>query len=434
LKLVLIIGLVLVLCGVTAVWAVVRIAPNLALSGPRPRASTEASQTPAAARSPRPGDPASVRVVWARSQIDATLDAQETALLQGDENGFLAVGDPGNGTMQTELTRRFRSLRALKVSRWLSSVATAPSEAAGPGGRTEWKATLALRYCFVVSPCDEEELRVESRWVERNGRTFLVDIDASAAGENGPRPWEVSELKVAVGKRAVVATTSRYGTQLLSLLSQAEKAATVADKFTIGGQPPDRYHVFFAGSAEWKQWYSGNRPAWAAGYAVSTGSKRIDVVLNAAETPASFLDDILRHEMSHAASLPGARHQEAANWWLVEGLAENAEMYGRAPTQYDAVSAGAVRRFIRAGKWDGTIAVPEPTADAPLWEAGARYGVAFLGVRRLIDRYGEQKVLDFFRAVVHDGDPLEAASAEAFGAPWTGVQADAASYVRKTGG
>lgn len=369
-----------------------------------------------------------------RAQIDAALASQATALLAGDEKRFLATGDAGNRPVRTKLTTRYRSLRALQVKKWTASVSTPPEEAGGARGRGEWTAKLSLKHCFVVPSCVEEDLRVDSRWVERNGTAYLVDLSPAATAQNGPRPWELSELRVAVGKRVIMATTPRYASRLTSLLSEAERAAAVSDRFAIGALRPDRYRVYFAGSAEWRDWYGGDRPDWAAGYAVPTSPQRIDVVLNAAETPSTFLDDILRHELSHVASLRGATHQGADNWWLIEGLAEVAEMNGRPASRHDAVAAGAVRSFIRSSRWDGKVTVAEPAEAAALKEAGARYGIAFLAVRRLVDRYGEQKVRAFFEAVVHEGDPVATAAPAVLGTQWTAVEADCVGYIRRTAG
>jgi hypothetical protein len=426
---------VFVLCGTPAVWAFVQIAPALTATSPSPRTSAGAiSATPGSVRSPRPGDPPSVRATWMRAQIDTSLATQGRALLSGDEKTFVAVADAENASVRTKLTTRFRGLRALKVTKWSGRVVLTPEQTAGTGNRGEWKAKVSFQHCFVTTSCEAEEIRVESRWVERDGKAYLSDLSELPDAQNGPRPWEVSDLKVAVGKRVVMATTSKYATRLSSLLSEAEKAAVVADRYAIGSSPPDRYRVYFAGSSEWKTWYGGDRPAWAAGYAVPTSDKRIDVVLNAAETPANFVDDILRHELSHVASLRGASHQSPESWWLIEGLAEQAEMNGRPVSQHDSVASGALRTFVRSGKWTNTVALTEPADSANLKEAGARYGVAFLGVRRLVERFGESKVRAFFGAVVHDGDSLSEAAQSAFGAQWTAVNADCVSYIKRTAG
>lgn len=412
-----------------------KIAPSLVqpMSGPAP-GTTTATAVPTGVRSPQPGDPPSVRVAWMRAQIDIALAGQGASLLTGDEKGFLAAGAAGNTAVRTKLTTRYRSLRALQVKKWTATVAASPEQAVGTGAAGEWTARLSVRHCFVVPTCTEEDLRLESRWTERAGKAYMIDLATTPDSQNGPRPWELSDLRVAVGKRVVMATTAKYASRLSSLLSEAEKAATVADRFSVATAPPDRYRVYFAGSTEWKAWFGGDRPDWAAGYAVPTSQQRIDVVLNAGETPSTFLDDILRHEMTHVAALRGAKHQGVESWWLVEGLAEIAEMNGRPATQHDAVAAGAVRSFIRSGKWNGKVAVAEPADSAALKEAGARYGIAFLAMRRLVDKYGERKVVSFFEAIVHDGDTPTAAAQAVLGAQWTAVEADCVSYIRRTAG
>ena len=48
--------------------------------------------------------------------------------------------------------------------------------------------------------------------------------------------------------------------ELPGLLAQAETAARAADRYAIGGRPPDRYLVYYAGKGEWQRWYGGGRP------------------------------------------------------------------------------------------------------------------------------------------------------------------------------
>jgi hypothetical protein len=51
-------------------------------------------------------------------------------------------------------------------------------------------------------------------------------------------------------------------------------------------------------------------------------------------------------------------------------------------------------------------------------------------VRHLVDRFGEQAMLAFFKAVVHERKSPEVASTEVFGEPWKALQDDCVSYVR----
>ena len=75
-----------------------------------------------------------------------------------------------------------------------------------------------------------------------------------------------------------------------------------------------------------------------------------------------------------------------------------------------------------------------PSTNASLDEAAARYGVAFLSVRRIADDVRAGQDADFWGQVVHDNTSLEDASLSALGAPWTTVSADCAPYIRRSVG
>ena len=71
-----------------------------------------------------------------------------------------------------------------------------------------------------------------------------------------------------------------------------------------------------------------------------------------------------------------------------------------------------------------------PADDASDDRVGGAYGVGYLAVRHLVDRYGEQRMLDFYRAVVHQGRTPEQAADEVFGDPWSMLHDDCVAYVR----
>jgi hypothetical protein len=99
--------------------------------------------------------------------------------------------------------------------------------------------------------------------------------------------------------------------------------------------------------------------------------------------------------------------------------------------EYDARVLSDVGSFVN-GEWDGSIAVDMPDFDAPLEEANARYGIAFLAVRRIADVYGQDKMLDFWGKIVHDDLTAETAATQVLGKAWATVQADCAQFVRNT--
>lgn len=65
---------------------------------------------------------------------------------------------------------------------------------------------------------------------------------------------------------------------------------------------------------------------------------------------------------------------------------------------------------------------------------GGSYGVGYLAVRHLVDRFGEQRFLEFFRAVVHDRRTPEKASVQAFGELWAGLHDECVNYARSAAG
>ena len=103
-------------------------------------------------------------------------------------------------------------------------------------------------------------------------------------------------------------------------------------------------------------------------------------------------------------------------------------MVGKPVRNYDAHRADAGVRARPLGRRPGGRR-RRPT-NSSLEEAAARYGVAFLAVRRIADRYGEEKMLDFFGRVVHDDESLDKAARAALGASWTTVRADCARFIR----
>lgn len=368
---------------------------------------------------PGPDDPAARRLA---DGIDAQLDRQAGALLRGDRAGFLAVADP---TARRDLTRQFAALRALQVTIWRPELSSSPIPVDGQPG--EWRLLVTYRYCFVEQACTPSPVLIGTHWRETGDRPRLVSVEPSKSQETGTRPWEISELAVAVGERTLVAATPALRKKLPGLLAEAEAAAAVADGYAVAGRPPDRYRIFYAGRDEWQRWYGGGRPKWTGGYAVAIGGGHHEVVLNAEGLRSIGVDDLLRHELTHAASLPVRGNSGDATWWLVEGIAELAGFGGQSVAGYDGLPE--VRRLVKAG-WDGRLERLAPAGDTPAEQVGGSYGIGFLAVRHLVDRYGEEQMLAFFKAVVHDRKQPAEASEQVFGEPWPTLHDDCVAYVR----
>lgn len=366
-------------------------------------------------------DPATGAARRLGERMTAELARQSAALLGGDRAGFLAVAEP---VAHPDLRRRYAALRALRVTAWQAGANGLPTPVEGRPG--EWRLLVEFRYCFVTPDCRTSRVLTGTRW-RAGERPRLLAVEPSRSAETGTRPWEVSELAVAVGRRTLVATTPALRKELPDLLAQAEAAARVADTYAVGGRTPDRYRIFHAGRDEWQRWYGGGRPKWTGGYAVTVGGGHHEVVLNADGLVPGGVDDLLRHELTHAASLPERGYPGKGTWWLVEGLAEYAGADGEPIDRYAGLDEV---RSLLGGGWDGRLDSLSPADDAPADRVSGSYGVSYLAVRHLVDRFGPERLLAFFAAVVHERTPVDQAAERVLGEPWSALHDECVGYVR----
>ncbi|MDI1460129.1 hypothetical protein QEZ54_04030 [Catellatospora sp. KI3] len=387
------------------------------------QAGGEPSASPSGVRSPKPGDPSSVARAWATDKIRKALGKQDAALLKGDEAGYLSVIDPAATDAYENLRRQYRSLQAMQVSGMIDEAGTVY-----PAGSTdgEWRAEVTTQTCFGTGHCAEAKAKSETRWRIENDQAVIVGWEPRASNPS-PFPWQVSELVSRSGERTVVATTKAYASKLPVLLREAEKAALVADRFTQPDIKPGRYIVYYAGKREWKSWFDWNPPDWAGGVAIDVSPVRYELVLNADTLQPSYLDNILRHELTHASTLPGEYSDRDDLWWMIEGIAEVAEMSGLPIKQYGGLSE--VKRYIKT--WDGNVEVDPPGDSTAEWIVGARYGIGFLALRHVSEKYGEKKLVEFFHTVVHDGESFDAAAKSVLGTSWSVLEKECTAYIKR---
>lgn len=394
---------------------------------PEPSGQTQASATPRASRSPakRPkeGDSQAIFQAWMRERVEVALEQQAQALVTGDATGYLKAVDPAKTALVGQLRRQFGSLRAMKVASWGSEVYTITA-VDGKGFDTRWRVRVGGHPCFAVTVCEQDDFSLATTWKLADPDTPLLLTQETEDNANGPRPWQASDLIAQVGERTVVATTKAYASLLERVAAQAEAAAKVADRFAFKGKPPTRYVVFYAGPSEWKSWYGWDPPEWSAGVSIEVGDVS-NIVLNGKDLQGWFIDNLLRHELTHAATVPGGSSSRA--WWLIEGIAEYAEMDGSSLSRYSALDQ--TRDFVK-GSWNEHVAVSAPKGSDGDDTVAAAYGVAFLAVRHLAEKYGEQKMVEFFTAVVHEGETEISAAQQVFGESWSSVEKDCVEFIQ----
>jgi hypothetical protein len=352
--------------------------------------------------------------------VRSVLDKQRAALLSGDEAGYLAILDPSiDPDDKVGLSRQFRSLRAMKVVDWQDKVVTATEE-----GPDRWDMDLSSSACFVTAPCPEGQAVANTKWLIKGDAATMVDWQPGRQ----PHPWQLSELVANSGERTVVATTKDQAGKLPTVLREAEKAAKVADRYG-GKNPPVRYVIYYAGRNEWRKWFGWDPPDWSAGVAVDVSDDRYEVVLNAEQMDSESMPAHLRHEMTHAATLPGKFHDGPNLWWLKEGIAELAEANGTPARDHPGID-GASAVLVASGGFE--VKPPEDIAEEEAVDGA--YAVAFLATRCLTERFGDEKFMQFFHAVVHEGKTEAQASPRVFGVDWAPLSSECLSYVRSTTG
>jgi hypothetical protein len=377
---------------------------------------------------PEQNAPAAEWSSWARRSVDDTLNGQARALLAADESGYLAAVDPSNSKLVAEHKRRFKVLNAMSPGVWRQTVAGGLKAS----GERAWDAAVRISYCFGDTTCQPVHISVATEWRFKSDRLVMVGLHTSTSAGNGPRPWETDELSVTTGKRVVLGASRVSAWRLDEAVTFADRAAAVADRFARWEEPPNRYVIFFAGPNDWKQWYGHEQPDWAAAWAVPVSRTVTEIVVRTEGVRQNELEDLLAHELIHVTSLAGKR--DGANrsaWWLIEGLAEYGSLAGQPVREY--VGLRAARDFVR-GEWDGDPAVDPPSSSSSLEEAAARYGIGYLAVRRIAEKHGEEKMLDFFGRMVHDDAGVVAAAPAALGVSWSAVKADCARYIRSSVG
>jgi hypothetical protein len=396
-----------------------------------PSAAASAPEVPALPR-PAAGAPMSARQAWVTQEVEATLAEQTAGLLAGDQARFAANALPAAAA---ELGRRFRTLRALRVTRFEQRLDGQPW--LQKDGR--WRIVHVVDHCLVEADCALDEAVFDSLWKETaEGLRFAAfrphdSADAcstcAVATRMLVRPWATTELAVQVGARTLVAVPLRYRNRLAELSRQAETAAATADRYAVGEGRVPRYRVFVADPASWKLWYTGFPGRWVAGRAIPTGRQQIEVAVQAAEVTGRTADDLLRHELAHVSTLrTNAYYGKKDVWWLVEGMAEYVQQDGAAPSSYpgrQALLAFLSRRTLRS------VMVTPPDRDGSATEANARYAVGYYALDHLIATYGKAAALTFFQQAVQFGIGLEGASIGAFGKPWAEVDRECAAALRR---
>jgi len=399
----------------------------------KPGSSPEAAAR--AAPSDRPAPSASAAPATPYDKAVAALDAQTAALVNGDENGWLAAVDP---KLKAKYRSLFQNLRGLGVS-GLHYEPGVGQPVMGDATAVAIRADLV--YCFTAEMCPEHPSNVwekapriaQKLTLKPVGGAYVITAVGAAPKPDShqPTPWESGDLTFAQGKRVVVAAGAGEQKYLKTVLPVAEHAATIADHYAaLNGTTQKRYRIFLASEKQWKTWYGGENDKWAIGLAMPLNKRGIDVIIRMADMDdALTLSTTVQHELGHVVTLTGAfQYDVGEDTWLSEGIAEYIGWKPRSAAQ-------SLRRY--SVRWQlnrspmKSMVPSEPGSKAPARAGDAFYGLSHLAVDCMAHQYGDVKLLKFVRLVLTDDNELDQAAHDAYGLPFKTVDKTCVGWIKK---
>jgi hypothetical protein len=369
----------------------------------------------------------------------AVLTAQSAALLRGDEGGWLAAVDSSRKSLRTQYSNMFRSLRALGVTSFEYQPGVAQpvkDDAAAVAFRVD------VAYCFGPEMCPKDAAtewqkppHITQRLTLRPAGTGYVIAEAASAAEKDeaePAPWESGRLVFAQGRRVIVAAPPEQAKSLQRVLTVAEQAAAIDDRYAaLIGTAQRKYRIYLAGEKQWKSWYGGEDAAWAIGLAIPLNMTGIDVLLRMKQMDDPLVMRVtLQHEMGHVVTLTGAYRADAAeDTWLSEGIAE---YIGWKPRSAGGSLRKSSVRWLLHRSHPPTSMVPvQPGPNASDRAGDAFYGLSHYAADCMAHKYGEAKLFAFVRLVLAADNEYDQASRDALGVPFATVDKTCLKWIKQ---
>ncbi|MBT2386872.1 hypothetical protein J7E86_25545 [Streptomyces sp. ISL-11] len=360
--------------------------------------------------------------------VRALLDRWATALRERDERAFLAAVDPAAEGYRAEQRKVFTNLAAVPLASWTYRLVRTGGFAPAQGDGRRIAAEAELRYRLAGYDTAPVTTTARLTLVERDKRWYVAAEDTRSAHRH---LWEQGAVTAVRGERSLVLGVGQDRQRLTDLARAADRAVPAV-------------------SAAWRQEGTGQ----GAGRGASAWPGRVVVEMPASvEEMAALLDSpvsnyrgiaavttgevggtgkapadrvivnpqaygalgtfgrqvVLTHETAHVATR--ALTSAATPLWLSEGFADWAAYRGTDRTARQA--APELVRAVAAGRSPRELPTDEDFGFAG--EAGrlARaYEEGWLACRMIADRWGEEKLVAFYRAVGdHDRRPGAVASA-----------------------
>ncbi|KAB7842846.1 hypothetical protein [Streptomyces mobaraensis] len=380
-----------------------------------------------------PVDGAAVRDTDAVRRL---LDGWAKALRDRDEGAYLAAVDPGERAYRDRRRQVFANLADVPLASWEYGAVRTGGSTPAPGDGHRVAAEAELRYRLAGYDAAPVSVPVRLTAVRRSGRWYVAGDD-TASGDR--QLWEQGRVTAVRGRHSLVLGAGREPAALRALSGLADAAVpAVAAAWPDDGRP-GRLVVEMPASLERMGALLGAPPSDYRGIAAVTttaGEKggggpvpagRIVVNPEAYGALSTFgRRAVLTHEATHVATR--ARTTDTTPMWLSEGFADWVAY--RTADRAPAAIAPELTRAVTAGRPPDRL-----PADADFRFTGGAdrlaraYEGAWLACRMVAERWGERKLVAFYRAA--GTGSVEKAAREVLGTGERELTAEWRGYVRK---
>lgn len=401
--------------GLIAVALVLQLVAQVAavVVGP---AGTDAARRPTVAPAPvrgAPGAEAAARAARDRA-VRALLDARAAAVQSHDRAAFLATVWAGAPEFARRQGALFDALQAVPLASWQYELDPSTEQPPNPtldakyGAGRWWAPGVVLRYAIAQFDIEPTSATQHVTFV-RDGDTWRLaaDDDFDAVGQKTVRAlWDFGPVVLRRGAHSL-ALGHPGSEQLLAQLTSTVDAAVPRVSAVWGTDWPQGVVVLVPDNQTELDRILGGTTDLAHIAAVATaeltdvGQGYHPVGDRVAVNPPNFAklgplgrQVVLTHETMHVATR--AATGPDAPTWLVEGLADYVGYLG-IPVPL-TTSARDLQTAVRAGKVPDALPSDTQFGGGNV-ELAAVYESAWLAFRLIVDTYGRDAALRFYRAV-----------------------------------
>ncbi|MFE5122381.1 hypothetical protein [Streptomyces sp. NPDC056669] len=340
--------------------------------------------------------------------VQRLLDQRAAAVRERDADAFLATVDRGSARYVAEQRRLFRQMSAVPLRSWTYRLVRTGGFTPAPVGGRSLAAQVELRYRLTgydTAPVVSAQYLTLAR---RDGRWYVASDDGLVDGKRGTEQlWDQGTVDVVRGAHSLVLGVGQDRRVLRAVAGIADRAVPVLRRvwpFEWAGRVVvevpgslDRMAALLGASANGYRGIAAVTTGEVGGAGDEAPADRVIVNPEAYQVLGDFgRRVVLTHETAHVATRTAT--SASTPLWLSEGFADwvGYRTPGRTPRQVapeltDAVVAGHPPTSLPRD--DDFRFGSDPDRLSRAYEQG------WLACRLIADRWGERKLVDFYRAV-----------------------------------